>query len=724
MRKVNLSLMLVILLLASCDRDGDRMRCQSVNDCPRGHVCDPDTSTCVRGTVDGVDVPDLDADPPFPDGSVTDGDAVADGPAPDGDVVELDDPVRICRFVPPPGDFLPVMKCRWNSSAEYPAHDDVVMTPAVANLTDDNGDGVIDTRDIPDILFVTYRLAEDGCCNTPGVLRVVSGRCGDDGHLVEHFSVATPALDNSAGLAVGDIDGDQVPDIVGMTRTSGTVAFSNTGQVKWTSPHPQGNDILTAVQPAIADLDGDGVAEILVGRVVLDGLTGLIKWRGVAGLGINAFLGPMSFAADLDLDGRPEVIAGNSVYRADGLLLWQFAYPSAQSGCASGTRPCDGYAAAGNLDADPEGEVVVVRSGDVWILNHDGSLLAHLLIPWDNCTYNEGGPPTIADFDGDGRAEIGVAGADFYAVFDLDCCADLPACGAVPVGGDTCSAPGIRWSVPNNDCSSRVTGSSVFDFDGDGQAEVIYNDETHFRIFRGTDGVILFEEPNRSHTRLEYPIIADVDNDGNAEIVFIENTNVAGSPDHGVEVWGDSLDRWVPTRRIWNQHMYAITNITEEGLLPPYGALPNWLVYNNFRQNLPDYDVFAAPDLQIEFLGVDRTQCNGRLGLRVRVCNYGSLRVGPGVPVSFRDTIAGAVIACETPVATGGTLEPEECEALTCWWLSPPLNPARAEVTACVDNDAPACTTGGFNNECREDNNAAALSENGCDGPVGKGGGR
>ena len=41
---------------------------------------------------------------------------------------------------------------------------------------------------------------------------------------------------------------------------------------------------------------------------------------------------------------------------------------------------------------------------------------------------------------------------------------------------DTTSA-GIRWKVANADCSSRVTGSSVFDFDGDGNAEVIYNDE-------------------------------------------------------------------------------------------------------------------------------------------------------------------------------------------------------------------------------------------------------
>ena len=317
------------------------------------------TQTCKIGQTSDADLPDWgDGGFILPDAPI--GDAATDVPTPDGNIVIIEDPVRVCRFIPPPGEFSPQMKCRWNGSPNYSEYDDGVMTPVVANINDDNGDGRIDTRDIPDVLFVSYRLREDGCCNAPGVLRVISGRCNEDGSVMEHFSVATPFLDNSAGLAVGDIDGDGVPDIVGMTRTSGTVAFSNTGAMKWTSPYPNGADILTAVQPSITDLDGDGIAEVLVGRVVLDGATGTIRWRGVGGLGINAFLGPMSFAADIDIDGRPEVIAGNTVYRADGQLLWQFAYPSANSGCQSMGKPCDGYSAVANFDENPEAEIVIV----------------------------------------------------------------------------------------------------------------------------------------------------------------------------------------------------------------------------------------------------------------------------------------------------------------------------------------------------------------------------
>lgn len=606
------------------------------------------------------------------------------------------------------------MECRWNAPVNFPLSDDCVMTPVVANITDDNGDGLVDTRDIPDIAFISYD-RNVGCCNVPGILRVVSGQCGPDGHLVEHFSIDSPVLDNSAGIAIGDIDGDGLPNIVAGTQSGGTVAYDNEGNVIWTSIHPTGSDHNTAAQPAIDDLDYDGIAEILMGRVVLDGLTGELKWRGLEGLGINVF-GPMSIAADIDLDGRKEVIAGPTVYRANGEHWWTFNYPVTSSACSSVS---DGFAAVGNFDNDDYAEIVIVHCGDLWILEHTGEQLLHVVMPVDDCTRNEGGPPTVADFDGDGRPEIGVAGADFYLVFDLDCCDSFPDCGAVPAGATECEAPGIRWSVPNFDCSSRATGSSVFDFDGDGSAEVVYNDEQNFRIFSGMDGTILFEEPNSSHTRVENPIIVDVDNDGNAEIVFIENTGNTASPDHGIEVWGDSSDRWVPTRRIWNQHQYSITNINEDGSLPDQSVLPNWLIYNNFRQNVPDYNVFAAPDLQVEIAGYDKSGCNTSVDILVNVCNQGDLRVGQGASVGLYDENAGAVITCDATLQTSLTLEPGDCEALICTWADPPQSPATLNVTACVDNDLPDCLTGGQNNECHEDNNTDTLEEEGCSGPIG-----
>jgi hypothetical protein len=461
-----------------------------------------------------------------------------------------------------------------------------------------------------------------------------------------------------------------------------------------------------AYQPTLADLDSDGIAEIIAGRVVLDGITGEMRWRGQEGRGFNAFLGPISVVADIDLDTIPEVIAGNTAYEADGWLEWTYDYGSSLGTCQSacGGIACDGYNAIGDFDDDPYAEVVIVVAERVFVLEHDGTLKTMIDIPRESgySGYNEGGPPTIADFDGDTRPEIGVAAANYYAVVDLDCVDPLPA---------DCEAVGIRWSIVNNDESSRATGSSVFDFEGDGIAEVVYNDETNFRIFSGIDGAILFDHDNFSHTRLEYPVIADVDDDGNAEILFIENRH--GGDDPGLEIWGDSSDTWVPTRRIWNQHAYHITNINEDGTMPLVED-NNWFIYNNYRQNLPDFSPFLAPDLTVEFSEVDTTPCTDHVDMVVRVCNAGDLRVGAGIEVRFYDE-SGAEIACTDPALTVTTLDPDECEFVTCSWTDMPLHPDAEDVTACVDDVDGTCSAPGGNNECNEDNNTAIAEDVQCD---------
>jgi hypothetical protein len=107
----------------------------------------------------------------------------------------------------------------------------------------------------------------------------------------------------------------------------------------------------------------------------------------------------------------------------------------------------------------------------------------------------KGGPPTVADFDGDGMPEIGIAGGSKYSVFDTD--------GAV------------LWSVTTQDASSAITGSSVYDFEGDGVADVVYGDEINLYVFSGNDGTVKLKyAPHNSGTAIEYPVIADVDNDG------------------------------------------------------------------------------------------------------------------------------------------------------------------------------------------------------------------
>src|SRR6185503_3354938 len=126
-----------------------------------------------------------------------------------------------------------------------------------------------------------------------------------------------------------------------------------------------------------------------------------------------------------------------------------------------------------------------------------------------------GGAPTVADFDGDGNVEFGVAHGGAYGVYDPECVA-----AGRPSG---CERVGLRWHTDTDDDSSSATGSSVFDFNGDGRAEVVYNDQYFMRVYDGTTGHALFDHRNSSRTRTENPAIADVDNDGDAEIIFAAN---------------------------------------------------------------------------------------------------------------------------------------------------------------------------------------------------------
>lgn len=226
-----------------------------------------------------------------------------------------------------------------------------------------------------------------------------------------------------------------------------------------------------------------------------------------------------------------------------------------------------------------------------------------------------GGPPVIADFDGDGKPDIGLASTWAYYVYRNDL--------------------SILWKdTETQDWSSGRTGSSVFDFEGDGISEVVYRDELMLRVYAGPgDGAggrkILFETTSTSPTITEYPLIVDVDNDGNTEIVMVSN--------EGVTAYRDVSDNWIRTRRIWNQHSYHVTNINEDGTVPTPEE-PNWLVrgLNNYRQNIQTEGMFNAPNLVAGSLMHTLDRCSsGIVELHAEVGNIGALGVPANVIVNF-----------------------------------------------------------------------------------------
>jgi hypothetical protein len=340
------------------------------------------------------------------------------------------------------------------------------------------------------------------------------------------------------------------------------------------------------------------------------------------------------------------------------------------------------------LDGLPE--LVLISAGKLQIFNgQTGEMKKTKLIATDDI----GGAPNIDDFDGDGFPEIGSAFASGYVMMELQeptmhcpewkkltdtqdsttnpMLAPTRNPGPAQCNADTdcmagegvckqgkCICLHNSWKQKTEDDSSKVTGSTLFDFNGDGATEVIYNDECWFRIYDGSTGKVLLKEASESRTRIENPLVADVDNDGNAEIVFSTSTesefcsernnpNPNGGKwkdtyNAGIEVWGDPTDQWVSARRIWNQHAYHITNITETAQVP-LTEREGWLsqngrFYNSYRSQPRTFGV--APDLtisQLSYRHISSCLADSTLvaSISYLLVNQGDLRVGAGIQLTY-----------------------------------------------------------------------------------------
>jgi len=581
------------------------------------------------------------------------------------------DCIEECEYFPEQGKLNATIKWQWghqNMPREFSGKADVWSTPTVARIYDANCDGRVDLADPPNIVFVSAD-ANGANCNKgsgnacrSGVLRVLDGRRGS-----ELFSVAK-AFKGSTGfagisVALGDVDNDQSIEIVALTGEGRFAIVDSRGDVELV-----GEESVFIDNPksfgwgggiALGDMNNDGQVEMAFGGSVFTLKDGKIKllFHGSAGTGGESSRS-LSYFADLDGDGGLELIAGTTAYSYDGSVFWDAGL-------------FDGFTAVADFDKDSKPEVVLVGGGKLYVLN--GETGERILGPHNIPGNGNGGSPTIADFDGDGELEVGVAMSNYYSMMKPD----FSSMKVVNM-----------WSTQNHDNSSSVTGSSVFDFEGDGKAEVVYMDECFVWVYDGLSGDVLFTANSQSFTATETPIVADVDADGHAELVVVHNganPNVWTCSHHkghdkypawnppvagnyqGVTVYGDAANSWVSTRTLWNQHSYSVSNICDPrdgacGDDSYYGQIPkvrkrNWELpwLNNFRQNVQDKAVHNAPDAIVSL----EASCSEIVELSVRVRNAGLAVLPAGVSVRlFRsedDFIVGEYV-------TQGALFPGQTE--------------------------------------------------------------
>jgi len=439
-----------------------------------------------------------------------------------------------CTDVAPANSFDPDIQWMWIGPN---GETNSIVTPLVANLTDDNGDGAIDLCDVPDVVVVASTGV--GQPEEPGHIYLLNGQTG-----AQELMIAQ-TIDGTVTPALGDLDGDGVAEIVTVDQQGKLWAFHHDGTPLF-GPAGQWAGEWYSGAIALADLDHDGHVEIIGGNTVFDD-HGTVKWSAPAQQASwNA-----STAADLDGDGYMEVVLGAAAYHYDGTVYFNDT---------PGVQP--GYPQIANLDDDPQPEILVTNSNGLTLLNHDGTIKYQDLRPTGSPA---GGttwlrPATIHDFDGDGKFEYAMSSANYYTEYHAD--------------------GTIKWSAPVSD-QSGIAAGTAFDFLGNGHAEAMYADEQYLYVFDST-GTPIFKMPRSSGTLSEYPVVADIDNDGSAEIVVVSNTYMTSSPT--VQVIRDKQDRWIQARRIWNEHAYHVTNVREDGTIPQFEQ-PSWQRLNTFRTN-------------------------------------------------------------------------------------------------------------------------------------------
>jgi hypothetical protein len=200
--------------------------------------------------------------------------------------------------------------------------------PLAARFVDTNDDGRVDEAD--DVAVVV--------ASTFGVAHVLSGKTGAPLFQANGFrSDGCPVL--------SDLDRDGTPEIAGPGAFGTTIAFDSAGNRLY---YFAANQVSGFPVGTAADISGSGTPHLILDSYLFDGATG--EPDVVLSPSEDYWRSPV--VADIDLDGVAEVLIGDGVFSADGSVRFRV--------------PGTGYAvftAVVNLDDDAFAEIVALRDG-------------------------------------------------------------------------------------------------------------------------------------------------------------------------------------------------------------------------------------------------------------------------------------------------------------------------------------------------------------------------
>jgi hypothetical protein len=627
----------------------------------------------------------------------------------------------------------PEVQCSWpgpTPPSEFPNSVQVIGTPMVVDFNFDDDPATLR----PSIVFISY---EGSLADGKGVLRVIDGAtCGIQASI---FGGEEHPFVPDVSPALGDVDNDGRPDIVvvdternGTSTKTGVAVYRLVGRSQTFELISRQTSSLTSRIKGVSihDVaDDNDVPEILTDTGMYfykDELAGIQERVNVEG---SASEPPI--VHDVNGDAIPEMVTARGIFnwntetltmsptQARNQPLWN---PEQDVNSAAFVGLADLGNFPGTAIGRDSAEMVVVSNGQLLVTQVDGRVQLRVQSPGI-----AGGPPVIADFDADGRMEFASPGLDMITAFDLDC-VDDEALNPNPANCKNPDGPnpqGILWTKRN--ARGATSGASVFDFDGDRKAEVVYADQCFMRILDGSTGNVLFSVPRSSTTRWDYPVIVDVDGDGHTDIVTSSNDNdltlncplqddwdtgevVRFQATHGITVWADAEKRWAGSRPIWNQHAYSITNVNDDGTIPKMGSVASQFQRaaedpNSLRQNVQGATGISLelPDLTTSGNPVVQCQQGQMAKLSLQLCNRGLLALGPGrARVALAQADRTTNVLCDRTNATA--LGSGKCEPITCDVVVPATAPGL--------NIAVLADPGSAVRECTEGRNNTSIVSN------------